>query len=326
MNEYCLTHEDGAPCKLTNRRKANRVFCEMICNGDWEKHREEDVEVLRCRHRKPLSDIKINNDPVIVIIPCCCEKTWMIQRTVDSLLENARGPVEIYVVYDGEYGEHIDGATVWRLANRVGQRVIVNMVVSQTTGKYIFRMDGHCLMSEGWDVRMKESCGNHTTVSTILDSLDDEMKPKGMDNGFVYIKPDMSVALRRGWTLIPERKTEEETMATIGTAYMMTRDDWQWCEGLNEEYGNYGGIGAELALKFWLKGGRVIIRTDVVCYHYFRLTTPFKVNITQKTWAMDKLYSQYVLGENKTLTKPFEWLLCKFNVAWPRRNYAAVRI
>ena len=311
---------------MTGRKKANRIFCEMICGGDWEKHKEEDIEVLRSRYRKPLSDIKLNNDPVVVIIPCCCEKAWMIQRTVDSLRENAAGPIEIYVVYDGEYGDNIEGASVMRLTERVGQRVIVNMVVKQTTGKYILRMDGHCLMSPAWDARMKESCGNHTTVTTMLDSLTDEMKPKGMDNGFVYIKPDMSVALRRGWTLIQDRKTEEETMTTIGTAFMMTRDDWEWCEGLNEEYGVYGGIGAELALKFWLRGGRVIIRTDVVCYHYFRAQTPFKLDITQKKLAMDMLYRQYISGENKTLTKPFEWLLCKFGVEWPRSNYAAVRI
>jgi len=321
--KYCREHKDGDFCKLTNRRKAPKVFCEMICHGDFEKYHVEDVEVLRQRHRKPISDIKLTDDMVTVIIPCYMEQTWMVQRTVDSLLENARGPIEIYVVYDGECGEHIGGATVHRLANRVGQRVITNMVAGQTTGKYIMRMDGHCLMSPDWDARMKESCVDGTLVTTCFDTLDKDFNKVGQDNAFVKLFPTMREKFGRNWKSIPERQTEEETMTITGTAFMMNRSDFYRLGGHDISLGVFGGIGAEWALKFWLTGGRVIIRTDVVCYHHFRFKTPYEVNVIKQEWAYGDLYRQFVKGENKMCTRPFEWLLLHFSnwVKWPEGSW-----
>ena len=327
MNDYCKNHIDGKPCKLTNRPKANQIFCDMICQGNYRDFLVEDVEVLRARMRRPLTeDMLHNEDMVTVIIPCHKEKTWMIQRTVDSLIENSRGPIDIYVVYDGDSGEEIKGATTWYCSNRVGQRVIGNLVVGQTEGKYVFRLDGHCLMSPQWDVRMKASCRDGVLVTTCFDSLDDDFKPQGRDNAFVQLRSNLTNVHGRGWKKIECREAEEETMSITGTSFMMTRNDYNRLGGCNEKYGNWGNLGAEWALKFWLSGGRVIIRTDVVCYHYYRKTTPFEVNITQKDWAIQDLYKQFVLGENDVVTRPFEWLLYHFShyVKWNKN--ANVRV
>lgn len=313
-DDYCKNHKDLAFCKKINRRAPN-IFCELACRGDWKRWYRENTEVLRKRYRPALTDEQKNNrDLVSVTIPSRNEKDEHVRKTVQSLRETAIGPIEILIAYDGYVGPEIDGAIIIQFREPVGQRKAHNFLAKKAKGKYLFRVDAHCAMSEAWDARMKTSCGSTDLVVSTFDVLDTETwKGKGKDTGTMVLDKYLRNIPIRGWKDIKDRKIEEETMAIGGCAWMMQKDYYWALDGCNESYGSYGALGSEWALKVWLTGGRCLIRTDTVCYHHYRPTTPYHVDIRARLYAFDRLYQSWVKGEDKRRTKPYEWLKVKFD-------------
>jgi len=301
FDEYCLAHIKGPDvyCERVNQN-VPPAFCHFSCWGNWERHRKEDVEKLRSEHIKDLpDDIANNQDLVTVIIPCIKEDAEYLDRTIESVKKTALGPIEIIALMD-DVPE--------------GQRVLMNRAASKAKGKYLFRLDAHCNMSQGWDARMKDSCAENTIVTTTFDGLDvDTWKGTGRDNGFVRITEKLETFFVRGWKAIEERAIEEETMGLSGTSFMITKDYYFRLGGCDEELGEWGAIGAEWSLKTWLTGGRCVVRTDVVCYHKFRKNTPFDIDPSIKKAAFDKLYRQWVVGDDPRMTRPMGWLVMKFS-------------
>jgi len=83
--------------------------------------------------------------------------------------------------------------------------------------------------------------------------------------------------------------------------------------GHDETLGKHGNVGSEWSLKVWLTGGKMLLRTDVVCAHLFRKKTPFEYSYDDRENGRKKLYKQWVLGEDPRRKRPIEWLLYKFH-------------
>ena len=113
---------------------------------------------------------------------------------------------------------------------------------------------------------------------------------------------------------IEERKLEEETMSIIGQAYMVTKDYYFQSGGCDESLGRWGASGLEWSLKTWLTGGRVIVRTDVVCGHLFRENgkTPFSLKEEQVNNAYMRIGKTWRDYRGKGQTRPLAWLAAKF--------------
>ena len=297
-------------CEKVNM-KVPAAFCHFSCWGYWRRWRKEETEVLRKRYFKPLTEEeKADKDLVSVIIPCHETDEKYLERTVKAVKESAVGPIEILTEIDGKH-------------NILGQRVIMNNLARKAKGKYLFRLDAHCNMTEGWDARLKASCKGKTLVTTIFDGLNPETwEGTNRDNGFVRLTPDLEARFVRGWKAIEERETEEETMGISGSAFMMLKDYYWELGGCDESLGEYGAIGAEWACKVWLTGGRCLIRTDVVCYHLFRKVAPFDVIEGEKEAAFAKLTRQWINGQDPRIKKPMAWLVMRFNHYLERRIYS----
>jgi hypothetical protein len=308
FDDYCLAHIKGSElhCDRVNM-PAPPMFCHFSCWGDWRKWRKEDIEKLRKENFKPLTDEqKADKDLASVIIPYKQEDSKYINRTVDSVLKTVAGPVEIIDILDDSFK---------------GQRRIMNEAAKKAKGKYLFRLDGHCRMTDGWDAKMKSSCSDKTIVTTIFDGLSPETwESTGRDNGFVRMTEHLETRFVRGWKGFFEREIEEDTMGLSGTAFMMLKDYYWKMGGSDEDLGEWGAVGAEWALKTWLTGGRCLIRTDVVCYHLFRKFTPYDIDEAERKRAFDKLYHQWVIGKDPRMTRPMGWLVMKF------RHYERKRI
>lgn len=276
------------------------VFCHWNCWGDWRKWRKEDTEVLRKKYFPPLTEEeKANQDLVSVLIPCHITDKKYLDRTVQAVKDTAVGPIEILKEIDDSYK---------------GQRVLLNELARKAKGKYLFRLDAHCNLTEGWDAKMKAVCDDNTIVTVIFDGLNPETwQGTNRDNGFVRISQHLETRFVRGWKAIEEREVVEETMGLSGTAFMVPKDYYWKMGGCDESLGEYGNIGAEWACKTWLTGGRCIIRTDVVCYHLFRKMAPFDIPMGEKERAAKKLYEQWVLGKDPRIKKPMGWLVQKFS-------------
>lgn len=322
FDEYCEEFWKRADtyCERVNM-SVPPDFCHFKCLGHWRKQRKEDTEAERLKRRPKLTDEqKENKELVSVIIPCAKPDEEYLERTIESIRENAVGPIEVIVITDGWCGAY--GDINIQEESIVGQRVAMNEAVAESRGVYIFRLDAHCGMSEGWDARMKSSCNGDVIVTCTFDGLDTETwKGNNRDSGFVRITPEAKAWFLRGWKSFDERKIEDETMGLSGTAFMMKKTYYNELGGCDVSLGEYGGIGSEWSLKTWLTGGRCLLRTDVVCYHLFRKNTPFDIPVGEENAAYKKLYNLWIKGEDPRIVKPMGWLVNRFRDVLSRRIY-----
>lgn len=109
-----------------------------------------------------------------VIIPGKNEE--FMQRTIDSVLYAARGDTEVIAVLDGYWPEFgiIDNPKVQIIHNTesVGQRKATNQGIKLSQSKYIMKLDAHCSLEDGFDVKLMENCEYGWTVIPTMYVLD----------------------------------------------------------------------------------------------------------------------------------------------------------
>jgi len=92
-----------------------------------------------------------------VIIPSY--KDPLLHKTIDSLLENAEGEIEIIPVLDGYWPEtpirSDPRIRIVHLGKNRGMRGAINAGVSVARGEFIMRTDEHCMFAKGFDMAMK---------------------------------------------------------------------------------------------------------------------------------------------------------------------------
>jgi cellulose synthase/poly-beta-1,6-N-acetylglucosamine synthase-like glycosyltransferase len=271
-----------------------------MCRGKCESVRASDIEKLR-RAFRPIEP-RDDGTLVSVVIPIYKTDEKYFEKTVESVLQNASGKIEIVYLLDEK---------------EEGHRVLTNRMVQKATGRYILRLDCHCAMSPGWDLRMKRSCRKMTLIRPVVDVLD-ENKWTGRNNdmAMVVLSPRLENQFVSPWKSFLYRGIEEDTMSIIGCCYMARKEDFLAVGGCDESLGKWGGAGPEMALKFWMSGGKCLTRTDTVCYHLFRKETPFSVNSEELGNVFKKVYMMFRNGQWKTeqcaQVRQLSWLLDKF--------------
>jgi len=295
--DYCKTHTHDVPCKLTGGR-TTALFCKVACRGRPAEFKVKSLEEIRKELRPALTEAQLaDKDLVSVIIPVCDADEEWIERTVKSIEDNAVGPYEILAIRDKDHEGH---------------RVLMNRMARTAGGKYLLRIDAHCVMSPGWDARMKSSCGEKTIVKPMLDALEVNTWVGGyQDIGFIALDREFNNVYPK-WKAINLRQIEEPSMGLGGCCWMIQKDHYWYHEGCDEELGIREGGGLEWALKAWLTGGEVLIRTDVVCCHLFR-DPEIGVNGAEKTCEpMVMLAQKWASGMGKGQIYGLYWLAHKF--------------
>ena len=82
-------------------------------------------------------------------------------RTVQDIVEHKRGNTEVLVGCDGNFPDppitpHPDVSLVY-YPEALGQRALTNQCVRMSKAKYIMKLDAHCAVDEGFDVKMMEA-------------------------------------------------------------------------------------------------------------------------------------------------------------------------
>ncbi len=316
MRDYCLRHKNNEYCEIADR-KVKEIFCQMVCCGRGEMFADLTVwEKERVMMRWPLNKRQLaDNRLVSVIIPCLKEDYQYLRRTIDSLYKNAVGPIEIIVAFDG-FIPDAKPVDIRHISYRpiAGQRIAMNQMVDMAFGEFIFRIDAHCAISQGWDARMKESCDPKTIVCTDIDRLVVETwKGEGFDAGMWVFDENMQLEMIRNVGGPHRRTIEAEVMTTMGQAFMIRKDYYLANGGCDEELGPYGDMGLEWSLKTWLVDGKTILKRDVVCCHLFRPGSGVvDIDKDSRIFSSNKLYKQWVLALDPKVKKPFWWLMKKF--------------
>lgn len=289
----CRRKIRGNFCPQTNRVVTDG-FCNLVCKGDFAKFKIDHPDVRMERMKKP---VNINNGLVSVIIPYGRYDKIYLKRTIESVQNSAAGDIEILTEYDSK---------------DEGHRVLTNRLAKRANGEYLLRLDAHCALSPEWDIRMKDSCKENTVVVPILSGLDvSSWKWKDVHAGLVVLDKQMRNVYPMMWKDIEERDTEEDTLSLIGCAYMVRKEDF---DPLNESYGKWGAAGLELSFRTWLTGGRVLVRTDVICGHLFRPEgkTPFGVDLNVLNNTYLRIGRLWRDQRGKGQTRPLSWLIGKF--------------
>lgn len=93
-----------------------------------------------------------------ILIPARQEP--FLKDTVDDIFKNARGSVEVLVCYDGSWpvegldaNEHL---TEIHFGESIGQRTATNRLAKIARGRYLMKLDAHCSLDEGFDVKLVE--------------------------------------------------------------------------------------------------------------------------------------------------------------------------
>jgi glycosyltransferase involved in cell wall biosynthesis len=206
-----------------------------------------------------------------IVIPSW--KDPLIHPTIDSLLDEARGEVEIIPVLDGYVPDRPfrDDPRIkpLYLERNLGMRGAINAGVNVARGEYLMRVDEHQQFSTGYDVVLTATCKSNWIVTPRRYALDpvrwtvmedvppvDYMKLKivhyGRGEKFSGVNWDR-----------PERAhlTVDATMAMQGSCWVMPHAWWdRVIVALQSEgYGTHYQDSHEMVFKTWQAGGHLMV-------------------------------------------------------------------
>lgn len=230
--------------------------------------------------------------------------------TVESILKNIRGNTEIIVGLDGGWAnppiKDDPRVTIYYANESIGQRAMTNQLCRLSKAKYVMKIDAHCTVDEGFDVKMmSEMKDNYTMIPTMYNlHAFDWVCPKC--NNRTYQGPTPQKCFNSGCNGVPKReliwkprmsrKSEfyrfdtvlhfqyhgdrkrfvdkndvlVDTMSAQGSCFMLTRDKYWELNISDEEHGSWGQQGTEVACKTWLSGGRLVTNRKTWYSHMFR--------------------------------------------------------
>ena len=200
---------------------------------------------------------------VSVIIPS--RKEEFLNQTIRDIQQKFKGDFEIIVVLDGGFEQPIDGVRYIYNEKAKGMRTAINQGVASASGKYIMKLDAHCMIDQGIDEKLK-ALHQDNWVQTPRRKRYDPYKWEltdldSPDIDYMFIsrfKGHKDNDKNRDQEL--KKKLIDDTEVFQGSCYFMARDYFHKLGLLDDK--NFGKIGSEaieIVLKCRHDGGRVII-------------------------------------------------------------------
>lgn len=205
---------------------------------------------------------------VSVIIPSY--KDPFLFKTIQSLLDGAKGEVEIISVLDGYWPDkvYLDSRVKYlHLGTNRGMRRAINTGITVAKGSYLMRSDEHCMFADGWDIEMVAACEENAIVTPRRYFLD-PVKWERMDLApWDYERLEIRDGIKfegRHWRQREKERDHigvDETMSMQGSCWMMRRAWWYKVIGEldHENYGPHIQDSHEMVFKTWQAGGVLLV-------------------------------------------------------------------
>jgi glycosyltransferase involved in cell wall biosynthesis len=230
-----------------------------------------------------------------VVIPCIDDP--YIQPTVDSLLAQAGGEVEVILVLDGYEPEtpfkEDPRVRILRLSKNGGMRNAINEGVKIARGEFIMRTDSHCVFGDNYDLHITTTC-QPNWIMTLRRYFLDPVKWEVMDLPFVdhekLVVQGGKKFSGRPWRERDEMKEGDpisETMAMQGSMWAMPKKWWDDVIGelQTEGYGPLIQDSHEMVFKTWKAGGKLMLNKNSWFAHKHRSFPRQHNNGTKETPA-----------------------------------------
>ena len=247
-----------------------------------------------------------------ILIPARNE--MFLAKTVERIMAQKRGRTEVIVGLDGQWAnppliDHPD-LTIIYYPESIGQRAMTNQCARISKAKYVMKIDAHCDVDEGFDMKMMKYMKDHYTMVPAMYNL----------HGFDWVckgggdKKDCKHRIYQGptprecpechgkmereilWQPRLNRRSEfykfdtdlhfqyhgarkkdvskdsilVESMSAQGSCFMLTREKYWELNMSDENHGSWGQQGTEIACKTWLSGGRLVTNRATWYSHMFR--------------------------------------------------------
>jgi hypothetical protein len=255
---------------------------------------------------------------------------------------------------DPPFPYHPD-VTVVYYPESIGQRAMTNQCVKLSRAKYVIKVDAHCAFDEGFDIKMFEAfneVGDNVVMAPGMRNLwvydwkcytcglrvYQDKKPicppnKRHAEEVPMRKKMLWIAktnpFSTAYCFDPEphfqyhgdQKKKQvgdivETMSLQGSCFMCTKEKYQELNVCDEVFGSWGSQGLEVACKFWLSGGRVLVNRKTWYAHMFRtkpeFSFPYELSGRQVEHAKRLAKDLFFNNKWPKAIYPLSWLVERF--------------
>jgi glycosyltransferase involved in cell wall biosynthesis len=265
-----------------------------------------------------------------------------LNKTVRDILNKAKGEIEIFVNIDGDRPKRLvkdKRVSYFHHQKPIGMRAGANLGLKHATGKYVMKVDSHCMFARGFDEAMKRDCEENWLMIPRRYSLNTANWSRLLDRPIrdyhYYAYPT-----RKSWLGMPcpewlsmtrrrmnDPKYEiDDTMSFQGSCWFAHRKYFMKRVGYLDDsettYTPYSGEQLEVGLKYWLNGGEVKINKRTWYAHLFKTGNYYKKNKLDRefkasalTWRGHRWAAKHWMNnEEPGMKHKFAWLVEKF---WP---------
>jgi glycosyltransferase involved in cell wall biosynthesis len=225
---------------------------------------------------------------VSILVPAAGREPYF-SRTVQDLLDNARGDIEILALCDGSWPDPMLPADprvrVIHFGTQAGMRNCINAGARLATGDYLMKCDAHCAFGEGYDEILKADCADNWVVVPRRMSLDvltwtrAENGKQPIDAHFLsypYEKPEAWSCGLHGdvWKARAQSRIDvliDEEMSSQGSCWFMPKAYWERQGDLDiAGYGTFAQEFQEIGLRTWLGDGQVMVNKKTWYLHWHK--------------------------------------------------------
>lgn len=247
-----------------------------------------------------------------IVIPSY--KDPLLHPTIDSLLDNAEGEIEIIVVLDGYWPEKSirqdPRVRIIHLGQNRGMRRAINAGVDIARGEFLMRNDEHQMFGPGYDVILTRDCQPNWIVTPrryALDPVKWEIIKDIPPVDFMKLRiVNMAEGVRKFSGVEKpgdDSQPIQESMAMQGSCWVMPTAWWRKTIGelQNEGYGPHYQDSHEMVFKTWQAGGKLMVNKNTWHAHKHRNFPRTHNNGTkenpsnnEKCWAYSlKVWEEY---------------------------------
>lgn len=278
---------------------------------------------------------------VSVLIPSRNER--FLPQTVADVLRNARGDVEVIVVLDGYWSDpplaEDPRLHVIHKGKAQGMRPGINSAVALAKGDYLLKLDGHCMVAEGFDVQLAKDCEGDEVMIPRRHRLDAERWCIADDGRPPIDYHYLSYPFAEGWETNvttglhgTEWRARAETrkeailddeMSSQGSCWFMSRAHWERIGPLDvANYGTFVQEFQEIGCKTWLGGGRVRVNKGTWYAHLHKGKQHgrgYTISVNDHRRGVEFTRRHWMLDEWTGRKHDLKWLVEKFSPVptWP---------